>query len=311
MKKKIAALVALVTLVAGALACAALCEQSPMPVRDVPARASAERLQKHVAVLAKSPRTGAALDAAAAYIKAELGEIPFTTQAVEDSENIIVRFGTRDSERLVVGAHYDTVPSTPGADDNASGVAVIIELARELNAAHDVVPVELVFYTFEEPPYFRGPDMGSAVHAKSVAKDKVRGMISVEMVGYFDDAPDTQHFPSAVFAMRYPDTGNFLAVIGRGDDDALIDEVATGIAVSKRLPIHTAALPTFVEGVDFSDHLNYWAAGMSAVMITDTSFMRNARYHEPSDTPDTLDYARMAHLVDGLRALLTRARPSP
>jgi hypothetical protein len=286
------------------LACATLCRQAPVQPRPAPPSGAEARLRAHVERLAAAPRVGRAVVEAAAYIEAELRAMGHDVerQPVTSSvDNLSVRLGG-EGKRLIIGAHYDSHADTPGADDNASGVAVVLELARALAGREDARPLELVFYPNEEPPWFRTEKMGSAVHAKSVDEADFAGMISVEMVGYFSDEAGTQELPS-VLSVRYPDTGNFLAVIGRGDDGPLVDEVSVAIAVDERLPIHTAKLPTWVEGVDFSDHLNYWARDLPAVMITDTAFLRNHAYHEPGDTPDRLDYARMALLVDGLSRL--------
>ncbi len=293
---------------------------------DRPPAADPVRIAHDVDVLAgrigpRSPQTPEALDAAAAHIEARLVETGYTVtrQAVRTDagtfDNLLAHCGPEDAPRFVFGAHYDSHPHTPGADDNASGTATVLELARLLR--DDARPCasirhDLVFYTLEEPPYFRTGEMGSAVHARALVDQHVtvRGMVSVEMVGTYHDAPGTQDYPSAILGWRYPDTGNFLAVIGRPDDGDLVDTAAAAMSVDACLPVYGGTAPAAIPGVDFSDHLNYWDAGFSAVMVTDTAYLRTAHYHEPTDTPDRLDPARMALVASGLWAL-ARAQQSP
>ena len=218
--------------------------------------------------------------------------------------NVIASFGPVDGERIVVGAHYDTFGAQPGADDNASGAAGLMELARLLTGVSLRVRVDLVAFTLEEPPHFRTDSMGSAVHAKSLRKDGValRGMITLEMIGYFTDAPGSQQYPSYLLSWMYPSRGNFIGVIGNFGSAMLVRKVAVAMRSATPLPVEGLASPRFVTGVDFSDHASYWDAGYDAVMITDTAFFRYPHYHTMTDTPDRLDYARMAQVVQGVRA---------
>ena len=218
--------------------------------------------------------------------------------------NVIASFGPVDGERIVVGAHYDTFGAQPGADDNASGAAGLVELARLLTGVPLKIRVDLVAFTLEEPPHFRADSMGSAVHAKSLRKDGValRGMIALEMIGYFSDAPGSQQYPSYLLSWMYPSRGNFIGVIGNFGSAMLVRKVAVAMRSATPLPVEGLASPRFVTGVDFSDHASYWDAGYDAVMITDTAFFRYPHYHTMTDTPDRLDYARMAQVVQGVRA---------
>jgi Zn-dependent M28 family amino/carboxypeptidase len=216
--------------------------------------------------------------------------------------------------RIVVGAHYDTAGPHPGADDNASGVAGLLELARLLDGADLARPVELVGYPLEEPPYFSTSKMGSAVHARSLREQgvAVRAMLSLEMIGYFTDEPNSQALPLSLLRPFYPSEGNFIAVVGRWGwgQRRLVRTVRDGMQDATPLPVHSINAPRLVPGVAFSDHRNYWQAGYDAVMITDTAFYRNPHYHAPSDTPETLDYGRMAQVVDGVRgAIATLGAP--
>jgi len=164
--------------------------------------------------------------------------------------------------------------------------------------------VELVAYSLEEPPHFRTESMGSAVHAASLEakKARVRAMISLEMIGCFSDEKDSQAYPLGVLKLLYPSTGNFIAVVGRIGGGRLVRVVKTAMRAATRLPVESINAPGFIPGIDFSDHLSYWEHGYPAVMVTDTAFYRNPRYHTSDDTPDTLDYERMALVVDGVVA---------
>jgi Zn-dependent M28 family amino/carboxypeptidase len=250
------------------------------------------------------------LDQAAIYIKGEfeqtgaiVSEQPYRVSG-KSYRNVIAQFGPETAERVVVGAHYDTAGPLPGADDNASGVAGLIELAHLLGKAQLPMRVDLVAFTLEEPPYFRTTSMGSSVHAQSLLKRgvRVRAMISLEMIGYFSDAANSQRFPATILRALYPATGNFIAVVGRLGEGLLVRRVKRAMLDASPLPVYSINAPRFLPGVDFSDQLNYWQAGYNALMITDTAFYRNRNYHTASDTADTLDYKRMAMVVEGLYA---------
>lgn len=221
--------------------------------------------------------------------------------------NVIASYGPEQGARLVVGAHYDTCCELPGADDNTSGVAGLLALALLLSKAELKQRVDLVAFTLEEPPFFRTEGMGSAQHAAMLVDEKaeVSLMIALEMIGYFTDAPDTQDYPLPVLKLLYPTTGNFLAVVGKTGEGAIAKKLKSKLMASTALPIYSITAPGFIPGVDFSDHLNYWQRGFPAVMITDTAFYRNKNYHTASDTPEKLDYKRMADVVRGVYHLVT------
>ena len=278
------------------------------------------RLEAHVRALCGAffPRNEAHtqnLDRAAGYIRAEferargaVSEQPYEVGR-RTYRNVVAVFGPETKERIVVGAHYDAAGELPGADDNASGVAGLIELARLLGAAPPPVRVELVAYSLEEPPYFRSPYMGSAVHAGSLKRSgaDVRLMVSLEMIGYFSDAEDSQAFPSPVLKMFYPSRGDFISVVGKFGQGSVVRRVKGAMQGASLLPVYSINAPRLVPGVDYSDHMNYWDAGYPAVMITDTAFYRNPNYHTARDTPDTLDYRRMALVVEGVHAAVVSA----
>ncbi|WP_434150840.1 M28 family peptidase [Methylocaldum gracile subsp. desertum] len=273
------------------------------------------RLEAHVRTLSEmlGPRDAGHpdnLDRAASYIRSafeqaqgKTADQPFRVGRTT-YRNIMASFGPPSEERIVVGAHYDTAGPYPGADDNASGVAGLIELAGLLGKADLAIRVDLVAYTLEEPPFFRSEHMGSAVHARALKAERaiVRAMFSLEMIGYFTDAEDSQSFPVPGLSLFYPTTGNFIAVVGRIGEGRLVRRIKKAMSNASSLPVHSINAPRFLPGVDFSDHLNYWEAGYPAVMITDTAFYRNPNYHAATDTPDTLDYRRMAQVVAGVHA---------
>jgi Zn-dependent M28 family amino/carboxypeptidase len=215
----------------------------------------------------------------------------------------------------VVGAHYDAAGPYPGADDNASGVAGLIELAHLLGTSVGTsvgktalnTQVELVAFTLEEPPYFASSAMGSAVHAQSLRRQRVpvRAMLALEMIGYFSDAPGSQQFPLPCLKLLYPSTGNFITVAGKLGQGALVRRVKRAMRSASPLGVESISAPPSLLGISLSDHRNYWEAGYPAVMITDTAFYRNDNYHGATDTPDTLDYERMARVVQGVRAAVT------
>jgi Zn-dependent M28 family amino/carboxypeptidase len=279
------------------------------------ARVDPARLARHVDVLARelSPRDvrhPENLARAAEYIRAQLAahlgnaELQAFSVRGETHHNVIAHMGPASGERIVVGAHYDAVEPGIGADDNASGAAGLIELAgllaREELAAH----VEFVAYALEEPPYFRTRSMGSFVHADRLRREgvRVRAMLALEMIGFFHDEPGSQEYPAPALGLLYPSAGNFIAVVGCLGQAGLVREVKGAMCAAMEVPVRSINAPRIVPGIDFSDQLNYWDAGFNAVMITDTAFYRNPNYHAASDTPETLDYRRMAQVVEGIHA---------
>jgi Zn-dependent M28 family amino/carboxypeptidase len=255
------------------------------------------------------------LDRAALWVRSALEEsgLPVEEQPFGVDgwtfKNFIARYGSAGAPILVVGAHYDVCGEQPGADDNASAVAGLLELARLLGRHRPDVTrrIELALWPLEEPPNFRTPNMGSAVHAKSLAERRadVRGMISLEMLGYFSDEPGSQTYPAPGMGLFYPSRGNSIAVVGNGSSWWFTRRLKARMAGATELPVRSINAPAVVPGVDFSDHLNFWKHGWNAVMITDTAFFRNPNYHQVTDTPDTLDYERMAQVVTGVYAAVT------
>ncbi|TAL33029.1 MAG: M28 family peptidase [Spirochaetes bacterium] len=309
MKKKIAMMVAALALGASFL--------FPFKGNGAGPEVSTDLLKAHVAALTRisPPRNSvniASLDKAAEYIKAAFlktgAESYFQHYSNEhgDFKNVVLRINPNMTDVVVVGAHYDVFGDFPGADDNASGVAGLLELARLLTATwtSKEVSLELVAYGSEEPPFFGTREMGSAGHARYMAKQfrRVRAMIALEMIGFFSDARRSQRYPQRGMEQAYPDTGNFIAIVGRTEETSLLARVKKAMTGVSALPVQSIAAPASVTGVNFSDHRNYWEVGFPAIMVTDTAFYRNPSYHTAGDTIDTLDFARMAEVVKGVHA---------
>lgn len=278
------------------------------------ATADPHRLETHVKALVSTPgprhyANAQALASASDYILEsfrELGiEASFQTFEVHGRtyRNVVAHVGKRDGDRVVFGAHYDVAGEGPGADDNASGVAGLIELGRMLKGARLDRRVDLVAYCLEEPPFFGSSQMGSAVHAASLKREKarVRLMMSLEMIGFFSDEPGSQRFPFEAMSRLYPDEGDFIAVAGDLGSIGVVNRVKRLMSRNDGIEVESIAAPRSVPGIDLSDHRSYWEEGFPAVMLTDTAFYRNPNYHGPTDTIDTLDFRRMAEVVNSMR----------
>jgi len=220
----------------------------------------------------------------------------------EQYRNIICSFDTAHTERIIIGAHYDVCMDQPGADDNGSGVAGLLELARLLSGKELNYRIDLVAYTLEEPPFFGSENMGSYVHARWLYEQKipVAGMISLEMIGYFSDEKNSQSYPLKIMKCLYGSRGNFISVIMRAGNGKFPRKFNRKMKRSCDLKTRSLKTPRNIRGIDYSDHRNYWAFGYSALMITNTAFFRNTNYHETSDTLGTLDIKRMCQVVDGV-----------
>jgi hypothetical protein len=287
-------------------------------LKDYPRLSDTTRLKNDLLAITQTPKPRTyrhtdVLDSVAAYIKIELGkctpsvsEQPYTADG-RNFKNIIATFGPADAERIIVGAHYDVCGDQDGADDNASAVAGLLELARLLKDKHLKYRIDLVAYTLEEPPYFRTEQMGSYVHAASLKKEniKVKGMVCLEMIGYFSDEKGSQSYPLSILKGIYGNKGNFITVVEKMQSGAFAKEFRRNILSEQTIRTKKFKAPASLPGIDFSDHLNYWHFGFSAVMITNTAFYRNKSYHTKEDTVDKLDIGRMGLVVDGIfRALM-------
>lgn len=250
-----------------------------------------------------------ALNQAAGYIKGEWEKLGLSVeeqkyQAVgNEYKNLICSFGPEKGERIIVGAHYDVCGDQDGADDNASGVAGLLEIARMLKQYSPKLKyrIDLVAYTLEEPPFFRTKQMGSYVHAKylKVNNIPVKAMICLEMIGYFSDEKKSQDYPIGLLKLFYPTKGNFITVVGKMGDGSLTRSVKKSMKEGSAIDVRSISAPPSLPGIDFSDHLNYWKFGYKAIMINNTGFYRNKNYHEKTDTVDSLDFEKMSEVIKG------------
>ncbi len=222
------------------------------------------------------------------------------TVAQNEYKNIICSFGTENTERIIIGAHYDVCENQAGADDNASGIAGLLELCRLLKNQKLKYRIDLVAYTLEEPPFFRTTKMGSYVHAKYLFDNKipVKGMICLEMIGYFDERKRTQDYPLGILKLIYGNRGNYITVVQKFYNGKFGRKTKRLMKRANDIRTKSFKGPKSLPGIDFSDHLNYWKFGYRAVMITNTAFYRNKNYHEKTDLPETLNYKKMAFVVD-------------
>lgn len=285
---------------------------SNAPVIESDIAVDAKTLQDTVYRLSNElpPRSDsvANLDVAAAYISDELSR--YSKNVYDQTfdvkgltyRNVIAHFGEQSDQcgSYIIGAHYDVFDGHPGADDNASGVAGLLELARLFAKADLPCPIELVSYTLEETG---GHDhKGSLYHAKDLAQRNVdvEFMISLEMIGYFSSEPNSQDYPLPILKTIYPSVGNFIAVVGDFKQIALTRFIKSSLRSNSDVPVRSINTSKKVPGITWSDHASYWRFGFPAVMITDTSYNRNHNYHTMNDTWDTLDYETMSKVVAGV-----------
>jgi Zn-dependent M28 family amino/carboxypeptidase len=282
--------------------------------------ASASALESHVRKLAEEigPRHILRPDALAAardYIRDQWRAEGYVVETQEYTVrdilcmNVIVTLPgiALPDQVLLAGAHYDTVPRSPGADDNASGVAGLLELGRRLSACRPRRTIRLVAFVNEEPPFFYWSQMGSARYARAARQrgEDIRGMFSLEMLGYYTDDRRSQRYPPFLGRGR-PDCGNFIAFVANLRSRLLLKRALAAFQASSDFPVESTAAFGWLPGINWSDHLNFWRCGYPALMITDTAFFRNPYYHSPEDTPEKLDYRRTAAVVEGIAGMLAK-----
>ncbi len=288
----------------------------PPPLTDEE-RDLAQRLRRHVTAIASEPHNIVhydALEKSAAYIETELKALGYepVSQAYDVDgkkvRNISIEIAPPDAgpatPSLVVGAHYDSYGNAPGANDNGSGSAAVIELARLLKD----MPLKdkrlrLVLFVNEEPPYDRTPDMGSYRFAKQLKDngEKLIGMVSLETIGAFSDQPGTQKYPSP-FDLVFPDVANFIALVALPGGRSFLHDFVASFRSHTKIPTIGGTAPDFIDGIGWSDHWAFYMLGYPAIMITDTALFRYPAYHTPSDTPDKVDYDKLAHITKGVAA---------
>jgi Zn-dependent M28 family amino/carboxypeptidase len=283
----------------------------------------AAALERHVRVLAseigeRNVYRPGALHAAADYIEEQwtgygctvthqnyqVHGVPCANIEVE------VAGSARPDELIVLGAHYDTVRSSPGADDNASGVAALLEITKMLRALSPRYSVRCVAFVNEEAPFFFRGDMGSLRYASAARQrgDCIRLMLSLEMLGYYRDEPGTQRYPP-LLRYFYPAQGNFIGFVSNLRSARQLRWLVDAFKASSSFPLEAAALPWWVPGVALSDHSSFWRYGYPAVMVTDTAYLRNPNYHSAHDVFTTLDYGRMTEVTLGLAASVASLEP--
>lgn len=276
--------------------------------------ALADRLARHVHQLAevigeRNSHRPEALAAAQRYIGDtwraqgyQVVEQPYRMDGLSGVNLQVDCPGARQPDRIIlVGAHYDSVLGSPGANDNGSGVAALLEIARLLRDRAPACGVRLVAFTHEEPPYFFTERQGSLVYARAARArgDDIRLMIALETMGCYSDAPGSQHYPP-LLRRFYPDRGNFIALVSNLRSRRAMRRLAAAFRRVSDFPLEHLATLAIVPGVAWSDHLSFWRQGYNALMVTDTAFYRYAHYHSASDTPDKLDYPRLAAVTAGL-----------
>ena len=299
--------------------------RGPRPPLDAHGAALRDGLVRDVGVLAgeigeRNLLNTEAYRRAAEYVEAQLGDAGYSvhreTYRIGNAElrNIVaeVKGGTRASEIVVIGAHYDSVMGTPGANDNGSGAAALLALARTFAAAKPERTLRFVAFANEEPPYFQTDEMGSEVYARGcrARHESVVAMLSLETMGYFSDVAGSQKYPFP-FNLLYPSTGNFIAFVGNVGSHALVRESIGAFREHATIPSEGAAVPDSIPGIGWSDQWAFWRIGTPALMVTDTAPFRYPHYHEPTDTPDKVDYERLARVVAGLEPVVAKIARVP
>jgi hypothetical protein len=293
--------------------------RGPLPPLSSEEADLSRRLNEHVNAVASRAHNldlYADLEAAARHIEATLTDLGYAPQrqeyvergrSVRNIEVVIEPSGSgADVESYVVGAHYDSAGFSPGANDNATGVAATLELARLLR---DLKPsktrLRLVFWVNEEYPFGKTPDMGSYHHAEALKQrgERVIGAISLETIGYFSNEPGSQLFPSP-FNLVYEDRGNFVAFVGLPGSRSFVHHAIDAFRRHTAFPSIGGVAPDFIKGIGSSDHWSYRQMGYPALMVTDTAPFRNPQYHKTTDLPDTVDYQSLARVTKGIERML-------
>jgi hypothetical protein len=278
------------------------------------------RLEGHVRVLAgeigeRNMFRYDSLRKAAAYISCRFREMGYSVRELRYSAagkeaanlEVEVKGGGNGEEIVVVGAHYDSVAGSPGGDDNASGVAAMLELARRFRGKQPARTLRFLAFVNEEPPFFLTEEMGSLVYAREAKRrgEKIAAMYSLETIGCYSDASGSQLYPLPLNPF-FPDTGNFIGFVGNLASGRLVRRSIETFRQTTRFPSEGVAAPEAIIGIGWSDQWSFWQVGYPAIMITDTAPFRYRHYHTATDTPEKLDYARMARVTAGLARVIER-----
>lgn len=296
----------------------------PLPPLDAGQQQIAANLEAHVRAIASKPHNiehPAALEFAALHIEDALTDMgyqvhrqPLGLDGSERNIEVVIDPATPAAETLVIGAHYDSAFDAPGANDNATGTAGVIELARLLAdlRGKSALRIRLVLFVNEEPPNFQTANMGSLVYAERLKRsgEPVMGMLCLETLGYYSDQPGSQHYP-APLDLLYPHTGNFVAFVGLTSSRSFVRKTVGAFRAQAQFPSVGGTAPGFVTGIDWSDHWSFEQVGIPAVMITDTAPFRYPWYHRRGDTRDKVDYAKLARVVSGLERVVRSWATAP
>ena len=287
----------------------------PLPPLDEEEQEVGNQLRAHILALAgeigeRNVWRKSAMEKAAAYIENAFGEAGYAVRSQPfQSQGVMVRnlaaelpASSGGEEIVLLGAHYDTVVDSPGANDNASGIAALLEIARLLRDRKPSRSIRFVAFANEEAPFFYSMEMGSHLYARRAREqgEKLIAMISLETVGYYSDAPGSQRFPNPLYSWFYPDTGNFIAFVGNLRSRKLVRRSIGSFRRHTAFPSEGVAAPGGLEGIHWSDHWSFWEEGYPALMVTDTAPFIYPHYHRESDTPEKIDYERLARVVRGL-----------
>jgi Zn-dependent M28 family amino/carboxypeptidase len=290
-------------------------ESPPAPETELKRADELRRDVEHLAVtigernLQSYPR----LVQAAAFIEQEFRKAGYEVARQEyevlgmkcHNIEVEIRGAERPDQIVIVGGHYDSVAGTPGANDNASGAAATLALARHFAGSQPARTLRFVAFVNEEPPYFQRDSMGSLVYARRCKQrnENVVAVLALETMGYYTDEPNSQKYPPVVGAL-FPSEGNFIGVVGNVGSRQLVRDVVQAFRANTKFPCEGASLPGHVTGVGWSDHWSFWQEGYPGVMITDTALFRYPYYHQAKDTPDKIDFQKMARVVDGLEQVI-------
>lgn len=283
------------------------------------ARVQEENLSRHIQVLAgglgeRNLYQQQNLEKAAIYIKEELANYGYEVkEQVYFIDNkpfrnlIATKWGSKKKDKIIiVCSHYDSVWGSPGADDNASGVAGLLELASLISKDNLNKTIKFIATTNEEPPFYLSEDMGSFRYAKEAKKNRedIEAVICLESIGFYSDKKNSQSYPLG-FSLFYPDKGNFIAIVSNLSSGSLLKRIVKEFKKASAFPIEYLAAPVFLApAISFSDNWSFWRFGYKAVMITDTAFYRNPYYHTQADTPEKLNYHRISKVIAGLYQVL-------
>ena len=289
-------------------------QSGPLPPITMAQDSLRLRLHAHVMELAghigeRNPSKLKALDSAATYIETQLSQMGYVVKSLPYTIGG-VRFRNLEAtlpgamhpkEIILIGGHYDTVIDTPGADDNASGVAGMLEIARHFSGKPQDRTLRFVAFTNEEPPLFWTDDMGSLRYARTARArgDSIVGMLSLETLGYYSDSVGSQKYPP-ILGWFYPNKGDFVAFVGSIGSRELVHASIASFRQHATLPSAGSAAPKQMPGIGWSDQWSFWKVGYPAIMVTSTAPYRDPNYHQPSDSPEKLDYPRLARAVDAL-----------